>query len=107
MVGLVGMIVALAQAASRSEGAYFFRDDTCTLLDWLMISVTSAIAVTLVYTSIWLFKLSATSSRLTRIRLVVTVISATLAGLGIVFGTTSIMSWVDCFLLVIGDDYIF
>ena len=106
IVGIVGISIALALDVGSSEENLFFPDGTCTLLDWIMISVTSAIAVILVCASMWLFKLGVTRSRLTRIRMVVTIASAVLAGLAIVFGTTSLLRWVECFLLLLGDAYI-
>ena len=106
IVRIVGISIALALEAGPSDATLFFRDDTCTLLDWVMISVTCAIAVILVSSSMWLFNLGVTRARLTRIRMVVTIASAVLAGLAIVFGTTSLLSWVDCFLLLLGDAYI-
>lgn len=103
---MAGFSVALGHAASHSEAARIFPEDTCTLLDWVMISVTSAITVTLISISISLFKLGLRSTKLARLRFGVTVFAAALAGLGVVFGTVSVLRWVECFLLVLGDSFI-
>lgn len=106
IVRIVGISSALALEEGPSDATLFFRADTCSLLDWVMISVTCVIAVILVCSSMWLFNLGVSRARLTRIRMVVTIASAVLAGLAIVFGTASILRWVDCFLLLLGDAYI-
>ncbi|MXW54687.1 MAG: hypothetical protein F4X44_12770 [Gammaproteobacteria bacterium] len=103
---IVDISIALALEAGPSDATLFFRADTCSLLDWVMISVTCVIAAFLVASSMWLFNLGVTRARLTRIRMVVTIAAAVLAGLGIVFGTASIMRWVDCYLLLLGDAFI-
>lgn len=103
MVDLIDIGNAFAQSTGSRNNPMIFPEGTCSLVDWLMISVTSAIFVALMYTSVWLFKLGQKSLRLARIRIWVTVASAVLAGLGIVFGTVSVMRWVECFLLVLND----
>lgn len=103
MVGVIDISIAFAQSASSRNNPIGLGEGTCSVLDWLIISVTSAVFVALMYASVWLFKFGLRSRRLARFQLGVTVVSAFLAGLGIVFGTVSVLRWVECFFLILDD----
>ena len=103
MVCATDISIAFAQSASSRNHPIGFGEGTCSVLDWLVISVTSAIFVALMYTSVWLFKFGLRSDRLARTRLGVTVASAFFAGIGIVFGTVSVLRWFECFFLMLND----